>query len=388
MQPDFHFISSLLLFLGLLSVLIIAHEYGHFWVARRCGMKVERFGFGLPFGPTLWSKKIGDVEYCIHALLLGGYVSFPDDNPDSPVPPDSPERFENQPVWNRFAVAIAGVTVNAFLGWAIMVFVFMYWGQPVPNHNVTINNLLNNMPGIQAGLKPGDVIQKVNGLALPLLTPEERVATVPKLMKDNAGKKVTLTIVRDDKVLIVPVQVSAVGKVGMEISPGVAYQPVTNFFEASGLSTQFLSTFVKKNFEGLGKMLTGQVDPKNLSGPIEIITVGSETIAQHGLHQGLTLTAIISVILAVMNILPIPALDGGHIVFILIEAIKGSPVRRELQDQFTQLGFVGMMLLMCFVLFNDGSKLWERLSDPKQPTAIESLQEQAKSEQQAQPAKP
>ena len=96
---------SILLFLGMLSFLIIAHEMGHFWVARRCGMKVERFGFGLPFGPTLWSKKIGDVEYIIHAFLVGGYVAFPDDDPDSPVAKDSPERFENQPVFNLFLVA-------------------------------------------------------------------------------------------------------------------------------------------------------------------------------------------------------------------------------------------------------------------------------------------
>ena len=83
-------------------------------------MKVERFGFGLPFGPTLWSKKYGETEYCIHACLLGGYVGFPDDDPDSDLPEDSPVRFENQPIWNRFAVAIDGILVNAML--AVVIF--------------------------------------------------------------------------------------------------------------------------------------------------------------------------------------------------------------------------------------------------------------------------
>src|SRR4051812_39331205 len=113
--PDLSRIGSILMMLIFISVLIIAHELGHFFVARRCGIKVERFGFGLPFGPTLWSKKIGDVEYCIHACLFGGYVAFPDDDPDNELAKDSPERFENKPLASRFAVMVAGVTVNAIL---------------------------------------------------------------------------------------------------------------------------------------------------------------------------------------------------------------------------------------------------------------------------------
>lgn len=377
MVPDWQLISAVFTFLILLSILIIAHEYGHFWVARKCGIKVERFGFGLPFGPTLWSKKIGDVEYCIHALLLGGYVSFPDDNPDSNVPQDSPGRFENQPLWNRFAVAIAGVTVNAILGWAIMVFVFMYWGEPVPNRNITIgDNFVKNGPAQLAGLKTGDIIQKINGEPLPNTSViEERSQFVPTTMKKYAGKTIPLEILRDKKTMTLPVSVNKEGRIGIEIGPGASYQPVTNPLRAGQLSATFLSTFIVKNFEAIGQMFTGQISTKQLSGPIEIITVGSQTIAKHGMQQGLMLTAVISTILAVMNILPIPALDGGHILFILIEALKGSPVKREIQEQFTQLGFVGLMLLMCFVLWNDATKQYERFfPSPEKPAGQEAPQ--------------
>ena len=125
--PGFHGYFQMLL---LISILVIAHELGHFWVAKRCGVKVERFGFGLPIGPAIWQKQVGETTYCLHPVLLGGYVSFPDDEPDNDLPKDSPRRFENQPVLNRAAIAIAGVTVNFILGYVFMLIVLLGWGEP------------------------------------------------------------------------------------------------------------------------------------------------------------------------------------------------------------------------------------------------------------------
>lgn len=360
---DFSSIVSLLTFLALLSVLIIAHELGHFWVARKCGIKVERFGFGMPFGPTLWSKKIGEVEYCIHLLLLGGYVSFPDDNPDSDIPEDSPKRFENQPLFNRFAVAVAGVTVNAILAWTIMTGIYMVWGGPKLGHDTVVMATVKGDPAYQAGIKPGDVVRAINGKPLPdadSIVPQPYFSAAFAPFK---GKNVVLTLERSGKLLNATVKINEKGKIGfIPQQRQEMLEPVQNPVEALGYSVTLLNSTIYKNFVAMGNMVTGQMSPENLSGPIEIISVGTEAIATQGIQSGLMLTAIISMILAVMNLLPIPALDGGHILFILIEAVKGSPLKKEWQEGFTKAGFAGLMLLMVFILFNDSTKLVKRFS--------------------------
>lgn len=354
-------IGSILVFIALLSILIIAHEMGHFWVARCCGMKVERFGFGLPLGPTLWSKTINGVEYCIHAFLVGGYVAFPDDNPDSPVPVDSPERFENQPVLNRFLVAIAGITVNLILGWGIMTAILMIWGTANPTPDVTVGALVSHSaPAYAAGFQEEDIITAINHTPIPGTDPEARVQATSKLIKAHPGEPIVVTILRHahdgdtGKTIDINVTPGKDGLIGVQIMPGVgSYTPVTNPVEASSRATAFLSNFVVENFKALGGIITGQVKSDELAGPIRIIQKGGQAIEKHGMQQGFMFMAIISTILAVMNILPIPGLDGGHILFILIEAIKGSPLNKKVQDTITQVGFAGLMVLMVLILGND-----------------------------------
>ena len=351
---------SILIFLALLSTLIIAHEMGHFLVARRCGMKVERFGFGLPVGPTLWSKTINGVEYCIHAFLVGGYVAFPDDNPDSPVPPDSPERFENQPVFNRFLVAVAGITVNLILGWGIMVAVLMIWGVADSTPVVTVGAVVSHsVPAYAAGFQEDDIIQAVNHQAVPGTVPEDRVSNTKKLIVSHPNQPIIVTVLRHEDggqnhTLDINVTPDKDGLIGVEILPGVGkYTPITNPIEASQRSVEFLSNFVVENFKALGQVLQGKVKSDELAGPLRIVQKGGEVIHKYGMQRGLTFMAIISTILAVMNILPIPGLDGGHILFIAIEAVKGSPLNRKVQDTITQVGFAGLMVLMVFILGND-----------------------------------
>ncbi|MEB3286207.1 MAG: RIP metalloprotease RseP [Vampirovibrionales bacterium] len=360
-MPDLSFIASLLTFLGLLSILIIAHEMGHFWVARRCGIKVERFGFGMPVGPVLWSKKIGEVEYCIHLLLLGGYVSFPDDNPDSAIPKDSPQRFENQPLINRFAVAIAGVTVNALLAWVIMAGVYMGWGGPKLGHETVVLATVKNEAAHKAGIHPGDIVKAVDGQPLPDAGTFIAVPYFTQAFESHKNGTVLIGLERQGKLLDVEVRVNKDGKIGfIPEQQQEQLGPVGNPLDAIAYSVDFLNTTIYKNFVAMGQMVTGRLNPEMLSGPIEIVSMGSETIEKYGIEKGLMLTAIISMILAVMNLLPIPALDGGHILFILIEAVKGSPLRKEVQERFTQAGFIGLMVLMVFILYNDSQKLVKR----------------------------
>jgi regulator of sigma E protease len=141
------------------------------------------------------------------------------------------------------------------------------------------------------------------------------------------------------------------GKIG--ISLAMIKVPVGNPLEASVRSAQYLSNTIRLQFVAFGEMFQGKMNVKDLSGPISLVNVGSNQIEKNGIQSGLMLTAIISTILAVMNVLPIPALDGGHIFFLIIEALKGSPVKQEIREQVTQFGFLGLLGLIAFVLLND-----------------------------------
>jgi len=354
--PDLSRIGSILMMLIFISVLIIAHELGHFLVARRCGMKVERFGFGLPFGPTLWSRKIGDVEYCVHACLFGGYVSFPDDDPDNPLPKDSPQRFENQPLLNRFLVMIAGVAVNAVLGWVILFSVFSIWGHPTKEaeRKVLVAGFQgSHSPAMQAGLHNGDEIFRVNSHSILGKDYVEMVEKVKRYMASGHGSAIPLEIKRSNHLLVLQVLPNQQGRIGVHLGAVQKYEPVKSPIEAATLTTKFLVDVVVKQFEAFGKLFSGQMDIRELAGPIRIVDEGANMINMNGIQTGLMLTSIISVILAVMNLLPVPALDGGHIFFLLIEAMKGSPVRQEFRERVTQAGFLGMLGLIAFILLND-----------------------------------
>jgi membrane-associated protease RseP (regulator of RpoE activity) len=375
----------------LISILVIAHELGHFWVAKRCGVRIERFGFGLPFGPTLWSKKIGETEYCLHPLLLGGYVSFPDDNPDSDLPMDSPRRFENQPALNRFAIAVAGVTVNAILGWALMLAVILGWGYTTTEGNqVYIAQTLSaESVAAKAGVLAGDEILSLDGKSINTIKPEERLPWVITTIQAHANKPIamvvrhkaahasnpagltqskppqptmaeansaTLAASHPTTLSLVP---TAQGTIGIMLQQGHTIEKhATDLWDAITKASVAVVNMVVRNFESLGMMIQGKIGLDQLSSPIRIVQQGAQMIDQSGIQNGLILTALISVVLAIMNLLPIPALDGGHILFIFIEMIKGSPVRKELQERFVQVGFVGLLALMSLVILNDINQLW------------------------------
>lgn len=134
---------SIIIMILLLSFLVLVHEAGHFLAARVLGIKVSKFGFGLPIGPTLWSKKVGDIEVLVHAFLLGGYVSFPDDEKDTDLPKDSKDRFLNRPVWQRMIVISAGVIANVITAFFLVLITSLVWGKlPSSDFQVYINNIV------------------------------------------------------------------------------------------------------------------------------------------------------------------------------------------------------------------------------------------------------
>ncbi len=339
--------SSYLLMMGLISVLIVAHELGHFFVAKKVGVKVERFGFGLPIGPTLLEKQVGETKLCLHPVLLGGYVSFPDDNPDSDVPPDSPRRFENKPVRARAAIAVAGVAVNFIMGYLLMVLVISVWGYP-GNYFVNIKEVLSpQSPAAQAGLMVGDTFLKAGDEEI------KQPETLINYLQVNKTKSVPLTIERGNEQKVVNVTPNAEGKIDIALSLFHKYEPVTSPVEPLIKAYTFLQEKMVMNFQAMGEIFTGKRSSKEVSGPVGIIKQGGQMIQIFGLPEGLVITALISVILAIMNILPVPMLDGGHLLFMAIEKLQGHPLKKELQEKVVQFSFVVLMGLMCFILWND-----------------------------------
>ena len=159
---------SVIIMILLLSVLILVHEAGHFLAAKAFKMKVSKFGFGLPIGPTLWEKQVGDVKVLVHAFLLGGYVGFPDDDPNSKIPLDDPDRIANRPAWQKFWVISAGVISNVIFAYIIVLFVAFSTGSlPSGNYEITVNSVQEgNVAAKDAGFEKGDKMLYVNGVKI------------------------------------------------------------------------------------------------------------------------------------------------------------------------------------------------------------------------------
>jgi regulator of sigma E protease len=339
---------SMFAMLALLSFLVIAHELGHFAVAKWVGIKVERFGFGLPIGPTLYERKVGETTICIHAALLGGYVSFPDDSEDSSEPEDSPRRFENKPAWARIAVVLAGVTVNAILAYLLMFLVLGVWGFP---SGLAVKDFLKPSTAKVAGIQKGDFLVGINGeQILPYEWPRFSQA-----VRAAEGKAIEIMVYRDNAFKTFTMKSLPKGDlIGVELEPKMTFIPLKNPQDIVPKSHEFLVSTIALNFDAMGKLIMGKLSPKVLSGPVGIVKQGSEAIRDHGLAEGLFIAAILSAILAVMNVLPIPMLDGGHLVFILLEVIRGGkPLHKGFQEQLVKVCFFALIGLMVVLLVHD-----------------------------------
>ncbi|MFH0702671.1 MAG: site-2 protease family protein [bacterium] len=443
--------------LFLISILVLIHELGHFGAARMLGIKVEKFGFGLPFGPILYETKWGETKICIHALLLGGYVAFPDDDPDNNLPKDDPSRISNRKVWEKTFVVSAGVIANAFLAYLIVLFVAGFSGQlPSGKYNVFIDEIQTNktLSANHIGAKIGDKIISANGVIIDspfkfieiarrskkfdgYISYERINEQINRILKDNPnlakrdhnqliplkikiklpetttesplvisedaftgntkytpeGKKLTpdqkglrnslvnkeyyisdgqaslmdLAVATSDTVHPVDILVNRNGKnvelkdaypnqdgiIGIKLKSEGIIIPVNGFVSAITESWKYLYKNAQYMVAGLLKILTGQIPLHDLHGIIAITKVGGDIIEKKGLWDGLLLTALISIDLAIVNLLPIPALDGGHLMFLAIEKLRGKPVEEKIQETFAKYGFAFLIGLMILIIFND-----------------------------------
>ena len=445
---------SLAAFIVALGVLITVHEFGHFWVARRCGVRVERFSVG--FGRALWRRTDRQgTEYVLAIIPLGGYVKMLDERVEAVAPEFRHQSFNNKKVWQRAAIISAGPIANFIFA------IFAYWlvfviGVPSVRPviaNITANSIaaqsnissgmeLKSVAGIEtpdwesvrmalmgeigddqttvgvaqfgssqvvektldlrqwhfdpekedpvvslgmiprgpqiesvlqevqpdsaaqkAGLQAGDRIVKVDGQIL------DSWQSFVIQVRDNPGKPIALEVERggDSVALTLTPDTKSAGKGKIQGFAGVVpkviplpdefktirqYGPFVAFYEAGDKTWQLMKLTVSM----LGKLITGDVKLNNLSGPISIAQ-GAGMSAEYGLVSYLTFLALISVNLGIINLFPLPVLDGGHLLFLLIEKLKGGPVSERVQDFSYRIGSVLLVLLMGLALFNDFSRL-------------------------------
>jgi regulator of sigma E protease len=342
-----------------LGVLIVIHEFGHFLFAKLSGVGVLTFSVG--FGPKLLVKKKGETEYALSAFPLGGYVKMVGEDPDEQVEAIDVERsFAHKSLIKRIAIVAAGPGFNLFLAVILLAIVFVFYGVPVVSNQ--IGTVEPGSPAQRAGMQKGDVIVAINGH--PIGAWEE----LSKEIKQSDGKPLGLQIRRDSQDVTLTVQPARkegrniFGERRDEWMIGIGSQvSIQKGKPGLAIVKAFAQTYEysKLTLVALYKMLVGEVSPRNLGGPILIAQMAGQQ-AQEGLGSFLAFLAVLSINLGVLNLLPVPVLDGGHLLFFLVEAIIRRPVAVRHREIAQQVGIFLLMLLMVYAFYNDIARFFEK----------------------------
>lgn len=352
--------STILLFIVVLSLLVFVHELGHFLMAKQMGMKVEEFGFGFP--PRIFGVRRGGTDYTINWIPLGGFVRIKGESGDRKYDSDS---FSSKPAWKRFIVLVAGVTMNVVLA-AVLFSVGFMMGMPasidenlpqsanVTDKAIVITEVLEGSPAAEAGFVAGEEIISIDG----------QVFEFDSQLRDyiqSIGSAEISVIVKalDGTYLTHNVSTSYLEEIDREglgigfVSTGIVAYP---FFSAIGhgvTSTGVITYEVAKAFYGLIRnLIVTQEVGVELSGPVGIAVMTGE-VAALGFVYLLQFAAILSINLAILNIFPFPALDGGRVLFLVIEKLRGQAVNEKVEAIVHNTGFLLLMALVVLVTFKD-----------------------------------
>jgi regulator of sigma E protease len=351
--------TTFIAFIIVLGVLIFFHELGHFLVARLCGVGVEKFSLG--FGPRLFGKKSGITDYRVSAIPLGGYVKMVGDEPDAEVEPDLRHlSFTHKSVTKRILIVAAGPLFNLLLAVLIFLGINLIHGAFIPLP--TVGNVTPRSPAQEAGIEPGDRIVSIDGY---------EVATwddMKIIISESGGKSLSIIVDRDGEPLsleISPDLAADKNIFGEDVeryvigitSSGDGYTKELSLIEASKLSLYQTYNVTKLTIVSVAKIIQGKISTKNLGGPIMIAEMAGQQ-AKEGTLNLVFFIALLSINLAILNFLPIPVLDGGHLLFFFIEAVIRRPINQKLRETAQQAGIFILILLMIFVFYNDISRIF------------------------------
>lgn len=354
---------SVLAAIAVIALLVFVHEAGHFLAARLQGIHVNRFSIG--FGPVLWKFQGPQTEYALRAIPLGGFVGFPDDDPESDIPPQDPDLLKNRPILDRTIVISAGVVANLLFAYFVFVAQFASIGIPqdfIPEPGVMVPQVLSeSSPAAIGGLRSGDVILSANDVELG--TQEASVGDLVELIQNNPNQPIDFTVQRQDQRLNLTItpEVGSNGKpvIGVQLQRNgtLAYRSANNVFEVFSLAAREFQGMFLQTVQGFAMLITNFSQmASQVAGPVKIVEQGAE-FAKSNAASLFPFTAIISINLAIINILPLPALDGGQLVFLLVEALRGKPLPERLQENVMQTGLVLLLGLGVFLIVRDTSQL-------------------------------
>ncbi|MEB3319437.1 MAG: RIP metalloprotease RseP [Cyanobium sp.] len=345
----------------ILAGLIVVHEAGHFLAATAQGIRVS--GFSIGFGPVLLQRRRRGVLFALRAIPLGGFVAFPDDDEDSAIPRSDPDLLSNRPLRQRALVIAAGVIANLLLAWLVLLAQGLVVGIPAgfsATPGVLVSGVQAGQPAALAGLQPGDRIVSLAGE--PVAGGQAAVAAMVDAVKGAPGQRLPLVAIRGPRRLelqLTPADAGGIGRIGAQLQPygNEAYRPARGPLEPIRQANSDFTTLLRRTAGGFLTLIThfgetaGQV-----SGPVKIVEMGANLAEQGGASLFL-FTALISINLAVLNALPLPLLDGGQFVLLLLEGLRGKPLPERFQLAFLQSGFVFLVGLSVVLIVKDTSQL-------------------------------
>ncbi len=339
----------------LLGALIFVHELGHFLAARRLGVRVTRFSLG--FGPKIAGIQRGKTEYVLSAIPLGGYVKMVGEDIFEEEELSEEEKrvaFSHQPIWVRATIVAAGPFFNLLFAAVVLSMVYL-WGAPVLDP--VVGSVVENTPAATAGLQKGDRILAIDG------KPVESWDELSSIVHRSANKRITLKVKRGDKeieVSLVPQEKEITTPLGKRMKVGMMGVVAAGTYHIKR-SNPFMALFlgIKKTVEmivltliGLVKLIQRVVPWKSVGGPILIFQMAKQQ-AQAGMLAMLSFAAFISVNLGIINLFPIPVLDGGHLLFLAIEKAMGRPPRPQTVEMAQKAGIFLLVTLMLLACYND-----------------------------------
>jgi regulator of sigma E protease len=350
--------TNIVAFVIVLGILIFFHELGHFLIARLFGVGVEKFSLG--FGPRIFGKTVGITDYRVSAIPLGGYVKMVGDEPGADIDPEDIHlSFTHKPISKKMLIVAAGPFFNLFLAVIIFLGVFLISGLYVLKPS--IGGVGEGTPAEKQGLKKGDVIVAIDK------APVEAWDEMAVMISESGGKMLVLTIEREKELLdinITPNLIPSKNLFGEDIeryvigitAGGESFNKKIGVVEAFSESLHQTYRMTELTIISIVKLIQGTLSRKTLGGPIMIAQMAGQQ-ARAGAESLLVFIAVLSVNLAVLNFLPIPVLDGGHLMFFTIEAIIRRPVNIRAREIAQQIGIFILLLLMIYVFYNDINRL-------------------------------
>lgn len=328
----------------ILAVLILAHEFGHFWVARRIGIPVYEFSLG--FGKKLFSTQKDGVEYSLRLVPLGGFVRMAGEEQGDM---NDPKGFNNRKPWEKIAVCFSGPFMNFVLGVIVFIYIFAVIGIGFPSNEPVLGEVLKDKPAYTAGLQSNDRIISMNGREI-----NSWDTFVSNIQAYPAGTSLTAEVERDgirQTITMISTLDQTSGNAIVGVYPQLDFvrQGVMESIRLGFVQTYQMTMAL---LGGLGMLISGAASSSDLAGPVGITNMVGEA-TRGGMVYLLSFAAFLSINLGVINLLPIPALDGSKIVFAFVEMVRRKPMDPEKEGFIHWLGFMFLMLLIIFVTYND-----------------------------------